>query len=417
MDFRKGNGSEEIIQSVTLSTFNLKFFTMIQTDKPKYKPGDRVNIRLFFIHTDGSPVNVSDIEEIRMEIRNNYDDLLDTFFIQDYQPKVYTHTYHLSDEPFLGIYKIHVWTKVSTENVTPDPLPQEDSNDYNDASRNTESLTNNGESDANEGSISGFNIKDAITQSFSVEKYELTEFSVNVETDRIIRPKSKINLKISGEYSFGKNVVGKVEVTSKLKINGKEMRSHKKFGFIGSKGESFTIISIDTEKELNLRNSISNYDVEILIQFTDDLSQKKAFEKRIVTISKTDNLKLVFIPVEKYLRPGMDYTMNVHLKDIDGNYIDKTTKHVVVTATKKFQLGYCEFKESNLRYESFGKVGSKHINDKIATFVVTVPYNTTSIEFEASYDDGKIREKFVVVRTSNLPVSRNFVNIVLNSKR
>lgn len=388
---------------------------MIQTDKPKYKPSDSVKMRVFFIRPDGRAE--TEIRNFHAEIRNKYDEKVDAFSSADFKSKVYTHTYNLGDEPFEGNYTIHVWTNVQTKANEDDG--EDDGADfgkYGKKKQNRNKYPSNNDDttkqmDELDVSKIKLDIKDAVSQNFTVEKYVLTEFTLDVQTKRIVRPYSTINLKISGSYSFGKHVIGTAEVTSKVKHNDKILRIYNVTADIGSKGETYGIVSINTEKHLDLKNAIENYDVDITVYFTDGLSRQKVKRDLKVSISSSDQVKLILDPAEGYLKPGTMFTMNAYLIDIDGKLIESTTKEVYMGVTKKYQLGLCEVRDAgNSRNETYVRVGSEIISEYSASFEVYVPYNTTSLEFKATYDDVSV--KFTVARTKDVPVSRHYVNIL-----
>lgn len=435
--YGKTNVSEEIVQKVDISTFNLSFFTMIQTDRPKYKPADVVQMRIFFLLPDGTAANQTDIRNFHVEIRNNYDDMLDAFSVKSFESKVYKHKFKLGNEPFEGVYKIHVWTNVHDDNVSvavdtdndeakkieyEAALAQceEDFADDDDDKQSCIGLieTNKQIVQQEAATFQGpFDDKISIVQNFTVEKYVLTEFTLNIQTKRIVRPLSTIYLNVSGEYSFGRSVIGKADVYLKIEHKGQTTRIYNTSLVIGLNGASYGIVSIDTQTHLHLVNSIEDYHADITVHFTDDLSQQKVAKYLRVTIAKRDSVKLVLDPVEDFLRPGSSIKMKVHLKDIDGKLIELTTKQVILSVTKKYQLAKCDEIIPGMTNETTLTIGSMKIKNSVAIFETDVPYNTTSMEFEASYDDGKVREKFKVVRLREIAVSRNFVNIQATKPR
>lgn len=399
------NELENIEQRVDMFTTRSTFLTMIQTDKPKYKPGDTVRMRLFFIHSDGTAVQDSDISNFHVEIRNRFEEKSAVFSERSFEPRVYTFKFLLGEYSFEGIYKIHVWTNVE-EDKGEGSLVVTEGDPGGDDNTKIDSI------------IEGdFRLNDAISQNFTVEKYVLTEFTLHVTSKRIVRPHTKIDVKIDGEYSFGKHVIGKAQVIAKVIRNGEKLREFENSIIVGSNSETFKIVSIDTFNDLGLHNSIEDYDVQIDVIFTDDLSKQKRSNTLMVKVAQTDNVKLVLIPEEDFLRPGVNFGMKVYLKDIDGNPIESTKKHVVMGVTFHYQFAKCEDIDPKSRKKIYAEAGSKNIDNFYAKFAVKVPYNTTSIEFEASYDDGEVKEKFSVTRTSDVPVSRNYVSLVPQKNR
>lgn len=381
---------------------------MIQTDKTKYKPGDDVNIRIFFIHPDGTAVNETYIKNFHVEIRNNFDEKLDAVSFKNFEPKVYNYKYPVSKDPFEGDYRINVWTNIADNAKKNGDNESETSEEAESSSElevgNPENLIH--PYDTFQGQ---FDLKKSISQNFTVEKYTLTDFSLFVETKRLVPPNSNISVKVYGLYSFGKYVKGKAEVNARMIYDGHVKSSYNASASIEANGEA--TILIDTVKHLNIFNSIADYDVYITVNFVDDLLQSKLSKEVKVTIGRAKNhLKLVLNPVEPFLRPGIKFKMNVHLQDIDGNFIEETSKQVILSVTKNFQLGLCDEITHDLVKDDYKKLGAKSISNSFASFEVEVPYNTTSMQFRAVYD-GTVRNEFVVVRSKDIPVSRNYVNI------
>lgn len=424
LNFTGKNGlTTKIDQSVQFSTFRSKFLTLVQTDKPKYKPGDIVKIRIFFIHVDRTAVSDTDIRNFHVEIRNKYDDVLNSYSVRLFKPKVYTNTFSLSNEAFEGNYKIMVWVNVPEQtNIDDETTYDEQKTVFDDTGCFSDKKPckkskrmNNINYDLFKGP---FDISDSIIgQIFTVEKYVLTEFTLNVITKRIVRPYTKIFLNISGEYSFGISVIGRADVFAKVDHYGKTIRTHNTSSPIGLRGETFYTITIDIETDLKLSHLIADYHVDITVHFTDDLSHQKIAKHLKVTISQSDNLKLVLEPDENYFKPGKDFKINAYLMDIDGKLIESTAQQVIMTAKRKYQVARCDEITPDLVYEEFVEVGSRAVDNFVAFFEVDIPYNTTSIEFEGFYDNGKVHATFEVVRMKDVAVSRNYVILEVSKRR
>lgn len=381
--------TSEIEQTVRISVSDNQFLTIIQTDKPKYKPGETIRMRIFFIHRDGTAVNETEIRNFYVEIRNNHKEVIHAILYKEFEPKVFTYTFELVNEAFEGDYKVHVWTNVKAEDD--DVLYDEE-----EVMQKTSNVIN-------------VNVNDSTSQDFAVENYMLPELILNIKTKRIVRPGSSIELNIAAEYSNGIIATGKAVIRASVEQNDELMREYNTTKIIVQKNE---IILIETIEHLNLPspNSKENYNVLISIDFIDDLSQQKDSQTVQVTISDSDTVKLILDPVEDFLRPDSRFTMNVFLKDIDGNFIESTPKPVTMTVKRKYREEVkFEQRNENLTYEDYLPIGSENIDKSVATFVVDVPFNTTSMEFKASYDG--VEEKFVVVRNTELPVTNDYVFI------
>lgn len=400
--------SGKINQIVDISTFELIFITVIQTDKPKYKPGDTINMRLFFTHFDGTAANTSEIRNFYVEIRSEYDEVLMTFEENNFTPKVYTCFYHLNEFAVEGNYKIHVWTNVEGDKIDQYNEDEVECYDIDDADYRDTCIA-----DAKTKQIilrGPFNIRDSKSQNFMVEKYVLTEFTLNVDTKRIVPPYSEINLKISGAYSFGRNVIEIAKVHAKVELKSGEGTSYDTSVDIGKNGESYGIISIDTVKYLGLVNSNLDYHVHLKVVFIDDLSRKKAVKMLTITVSESDYSKLIMNPAEDFLTPGGRFKINVHLEDIDGNPVESSSSNVRMSVRKRYKAASCGPITKDLLNWSNITIGSQQIKNFVASFETDVPYNTTSMEFEAIYDHG-------IMRTLNVSISRKFLKILTTAPK
>lgn len=420
--------------NITISTFDTQFATMIQTDKPRYKPGDIVRMRIFFIHFNGKAVNDTEIRNFHVEIRNNYDEVVHAFSERHFQPKVYTHTYKIGHEPFEGIYKIHVWTNVPDDDSNDENMSEEYARDSELNVLEEDSLDPKSSEEGEELAFEDDDIFDkivkdpqetkrkfvfrkkldiakSITQSFNVKKYLPIDFTLNVDTKRLVKPRSIINLNISGEYSFGRSTVGTLNLFLKVKHKSKTIRQyHKEFRL----DAAYKIIRIDMVKDLNLKRSKSKLDIEVTVQFIDDLSQRRLVKQMKVTAAKKDALELVLEPVDEFLKPGENLKVRAYLRDVDdGTLIESTGNSVSMMADYNYKPIYCDANTSNLMYTDTKFIGSKSISGYSTTFVVNVPLNVTSVELMASHRKSiKILNMTTLNGSSQSALSGNLLRIL-----
>lgn len=108
--FEIKNQTMPIEQSASVTAVEKKYSVMIQTDKSHYKPGEEVKMRIFSIQPSGLPVSIEEITSFHVEIRNKYGEVVKTFTIKDYRRVVYSRTFQIDQDAFLGTHKIHVWS-------------------------------------------------------------------------------------------------------------------------------------------------------------------------------------------------------------------------------------------------------------------------------------------------------------------
>lgn len=398
--------SGEINQSVDILSYELIFITVIQTDKPKYKPGDTIKMRLFFTHFDGSAANKTDIQNFHVEIRNAYDEVLEAFSEDNFTPKVYTYIYNFTDEATEGNYKIHVWTNMEVDQTDQPNYDAESCNEIDDDDYREECYGNMKKMQV---IFKGpFDVKQSHSQNFTVEKYVLTEFMLNVETERIVRPHKEINVKISGVYSFGRNVIGRASVHAEVENERNKGKTYDALIVVGKNQEPHALVSIHTENHLGLKDVNKDYNVDLTIVFIDDLSKQRVTKMLKVTVTKSDKVILVMNPVEKYLKPGERFKMSVHLEDNDGHLIESTNSSVFMSVKKRYKTARCDPITVDMLNWNNITIDSQHIKNFVASFETDVSYNTTSMEFEASYGNGIKR----IVKNLKVFISKKFLKIL-----
>lgn len=319
---------------------------MLQTDKSKYKPGDRVNMRLFFVHFNGRPVNNTNLRNFRIEICNRYGERIWTKSKELHFPVVYTYELNISEEAFLGNYTVLVWTNLDKDDQA-------------------------------------LNIDDAaFKRDFVVEKYVLPEYMLTVETKKVVTYSDSILLQVYATYTFGKNVTGKARVSASL--NGSPFFSSDiKCDHLGE-----TMIQFDKQ----LLNQNGNNQVTVNVEYEDILSLRRVSQSLSVSVLKTIEKKLTMEPSYELqqFKPGMPFSINVYLKDIDGSFVELSEDFINVDLKQSFKLMKCESDIFDSIKQSHTTLESRKTENYVAQFTVEdVPFNTSLMTFTAKYRDLK----------------------------
>lgn len=338
-----------------ITTTREDFAVILQTDKTKFKPGDVVNMRLFFVDFNGRPVPKAKIKNFYIEIRNQYDEVIWSEGLTPYTPKVFTYQTKLSHEAFLGNYTIYVWKNIA-----------DDDDGYERFQGNPEIASH--------------------SQSFEVEKYVLPEFVVTIDTKKIVRPFHFIKVKIYATYTFGKSVVGRAKVRAAL--NGVDFFSETvDCDYLG-----FALIKFDRRK---LRGKDQ---VKIVVEYEDILSRRRVIESTNVAILASIKKTLIMEPTkDQTFKPGMPFSINVYLKDVDGSFVDFSKEEVEVELEQNYKQPKCEEISYGLNKQNLFKFEPRKIANSFAQFTIDVPFNTSSMIFRANYEDSQ--EKLVVVKS------------------
>lgn len=348
-------------QSVEISTAREDFTAMIQTDKSKYKPGDVINMRLFFIHFNGRPVNDTRLKNFHIEIYNRFGESIWTQSETLYSPKVYTYQIEINEEAFIGNYTILVWAnREGLKNIF----------DVDSADERTDTDQD-------------FEKSDAISKAnFVVEKYLLREYVLTVDTKKIVGTSRMITVRIYATYTFGKDAIGNAKVTAYL--NGLQFQTSEiKCDYLG-------VAKIRFNKNLLNRNETNQ--VTIDVEYQDILSRQKVYKTVVVSVQTSINKTLIMEPTNglQYFKPGMPFSFNVYLKDIDGNFVEYSANPIEIKFEQKFKPPRC----SNSNSISVGQkdyvIKPKNVINYVAQFEVEdVPLNTSSMYFTAYHENTK----------------------------
>lgn len=153
-------------QSVELNVNNRKHLTLVQVDKPIYKPGDVVNFKIIMLDLNLKPL----LLKVNIFVSDGDDNLVKEFVKVDTVKGVFHNELQLSDSPVMGRWKI----KVKLHNDIDDEV-------------------------------------DEVLQFFDVAEYIYPKFEVNIiSKPHITFSEEKVKVQISPKYENGENVRGEV---------------------------------------------------------------------------------------------------------------------------------------------------------------------------------------------------------------
>lgn len=335
---------------------------MVQTDKPKYKPGDFVNMRAFFIHSSGQAVSTANLKNFHIEIHNSFKEPIFTRTSSTYKVKVYTYQLKLDEEALTGNYTIFVWTNIEDSESNENEIIKSDFLTTEDAS---------------------------FQQNFSVEKYVLPEFELKVNTQKFVRPWNDIVVRIHAKYSFGKYVLGSARV--KAALNGKPFYSEE----VSVNYEGFAVIRMNK----NLLSKNGKNEVKIDVEFEDLLSQRKLSKTVFVSVHKTIKKTLILDPsTHSKFKPGQPFSMNVYIKDVDGSFVENSDDFVEMSVKQSYKVQKCEDARGLFNFSTTIDLKLQKVKNGVAQFIINdVPLNTSVMSFTAKYET--LTETFIVGRS------------------
>ena len=245
-----------------------RYLVLVETDKPVYKPGQTIHIRLISLSPDLLPLE----EEINVEV-------LDAKGIKIFKSRVRTDDYgmgtvdlHLSSEPNLGVWKITASNSKSKSQVD-----------------------------------------------VRVEKYVLPKYEVKAETTREwFLVNEAIKGTVSAEYSFGKLVSGDLEIQA-WRYVGQWEKYYTFSTFINGEVD-FTIPPVGYVAGVPAAGGNGNVRVDIAV--VEKSTGYREETSKLLTVTSSD-VNLQVIPASVTFKPGLPFRFLIISQTPDNQLVDK----------------------------------------------------------------------------------------------
>lgn len=232
-----------------------RYSVFIQTDKPLYKPSDKVRFRVLILNSETKPIKTS---KVQVHITDGDDYKIKQYNDVNLPKGVFQDELQLSD-PALGTWKIHV-------------------------------ITEGEETEA----------------AFAVAEQSSEEFELEIESQRAVE---KVNVAVKVKHLLGKTAKGNLTISTKLyRYWREEKKASKTVEIIGEKSVEFTYQEVGPESEFE--------EILLLVSFVEENSRRRFNATHVIARNNTRSHQPTF-SVDKILKtfkPGLPFSVCTTLR-------------------------------------------------------------------------------------------------------
>ncbi|XP_047429099.1 CD109 antigen isoform X2 [Mugil cephalus] len=350
LEVRGHTGGVQVFSNSTKLHFStVGLSTIIQTDRPKYQPGQVVRIRAVSIRPDGRP-EVSPVDVIVRDPRGN---LLRQWLDVDGVLGVVSREFELSENPPLGD-----WTIVTT-------------------------------------------VRDVSSEKkFTVAHYVLPKFEVVIKAPDVIYYQDTVDGVITAKYMYGKPVRGHMNITYIHHFHGIDEAFDEDREIDGTDFFSFDVPIV----HMNMRPSrMIYYDgstqfLKIVVHVTEHLTGLTYNSTTKVMLTR-NRYKLTFEDYPKTLKPFLNFTARLKISTYNNKPLSLADqqKIVEVSAVQRKQTPWVWIMEGREKPESTNASDPEDMDPKGMEFPVPVDgviplsieimNETESLYIDASFED------------------------------
>lgn len=332
-------------QSVEIITILKQYSVLIQTDKPLYKPGDKVNFRVLIVDVE---MKLYRAKKMRIEILDGLSNVVREFN-DNLELGIFVSNFEIASETTLGGWTIRV--------ITNDQMEDERSK------------------------------QDLVTDYyFETQEIVVPRFNVIIDTNRDITQNSQVvRLNVYAEYASNVFVQGTAVITARV-FDSKYLK-------IVQHTTSKTV-SIDTKKmvDFNIRNdlkvmhSIRPFNVHFVVNFTETLTGETLSSDINVRIHKFGAYSIELVRERERFKPGFPYKLEAIIRKLDGTLVKEnrfsTLQLTVNYYYKPLMYTTLNIHDLEARFESQTSID---LVDGTAKFEIPVPKNTSALAIRAQY--------------------------------
>lgn len=397
---------QERTQKVDVFVIPKRYSVFIQTDKPKYKPGDEVLYRILVLDSNLKPFEVAE-GKLKHHIYDGLGNILPEPKLED----------NADDSEFAPENQgVKITEDDFNDEETSEANPNSDSFPDQMASKGQKSgfvEKGNGKITTgiysynyklNEEPVEGkwfikVTINDeaefATIQPFEVERYKLPRFQVFIDTKHNVNnDEGDILLNIYANYTFGKFVSGKAKITAFVyDMKHPEILQSKVTKDIDVNMKS--TVSFRMAGDLNIGNSIRPYEVKFYVEFEEALTGQVQPANTTVRIYKYHEFSMNIVREKRRFKPGFPYMFEVQVMQTNGHPAGAgSTESLKLSVEYHYKPLICTLmSEVNETIAMFKYTEKKRLVGGKAQFTLHIPENTTAFLINATYFESKATVK------------------------